>query len=218
MRTLTTLSALILGLTFVFWAPAAKADCPHKGTKFNHPHCGGDEPPPRSPNFVLMDCADLNCGRDPQQVGTVIDIELGRVLVFLTIQDSLAQPRNIVLSVGRAKIANQNPAVWFDNINCSGFAWIQLDPGDAGIASGSDGAFFPPAIEDYAITSDTSDQTVRSLWVATNDIVFSGTSVSRAHSQGCTSPFAQAFSGVPAEKIADDLHADFPFPYTLEIQ
>ena len=38
MRSLSTLATLLLGLAVVFWAPAAKADCPH-GTKENHPHC-----------------------------------------------------------------------------------------------------------------------------------------------------------------------------------
>ncbi len=45
MRTLSTLATLLLGLAVVFWAPAAKAHCPH-GNDPNHEHCGGGEPPP----------------------------------------------------------------------------------------------------------------------------------------------------------------------------
>ncbi len=168
-----------------------------------------------------MDCADLACGRDPQQVGAVVGLAgLDGVLVLLTIPDSLGQPRNIVLSVSRAKIFNAGSGVWFDDVDCSesANAWIQVNPGDVGSAFGSSGRFFPPAIEDYSIVSDTADDTVRSLWVVTDDTIFDGISVSKAESQGCTSPEAQAFSGVPAEKIANDLHTDFPPPYTLEIQ
>ena len=43
MRTLLTLATLLVGLAFVFWAPTAKADCPH-GAKFIHPHCDGVAP------------------------------------------------------------------------------------------------------------------------------------------------------------------------------
>lgn len=38
MRTHATLATLLLGLTVVFLAPTAKADCPHNN-KTNHPHC-----------------------------------------------------------------------------------------------------------------------------------------------------------------------------------
>jgi len=41
MRSLSTLATLLLGLAVVFWAPAAKADCPHGGT---NDHCGGAAP------------------------------------------------------------------------------------------------------------------------------------------------------------------------------
>jgi hypothetical protein len=167
-----------------------------------------------------MDCADLACGRDPQQVGTVVGLTgLSGVLVLLIIPDSLGQPRNIVLQVTRAKIQNAGSGVWFDDVDCSELAnaWIRLEPGDVGSANGSSGRFFPPAIEDYSIVSDTADDTVRSLWVVTDDTIFDGISVSKAEGEGCN-PGVQAFSGVPAEKIANDLHSDFPPPYTLEIQ
>ena len=104
-------------------------------------------------NFVLMDCADLACGRDPQQVGTVVGLAgLSGVLVLLTIPDSLGQPRNIVLQVTRAKIANAGSGVWFDDVDCSesANAWIFVNPGDVGSAFGPSGRFFPPAIEDYS--------------------------------------------------------------------
>ena len=40
MKTLLTLATLLLGLAVVFWAPAAKADCPHNDDD-THQHCGG---------------------------------------------------------------------------------------------------------------------------------------------------------------------------------
>jgi hypothetical protein len=57
MRTLATLATLIVGLAFVYWAPTAKADCPHKGTNFDHKHCDGEEPP-LPPGVTL---GDLSC-------------------------------------------------------------------------------------------------------------------------------------------------------------
>ncbi len=56
MRSLSTLATLLLGLAVVFWAPAAKADCPHNETKFDHPHCPG-EPPGAT-------LGDLDCSTD----------------------------------------------------------------------------------------------------------------------------------------------------------
>ncbi len=49
MRSLSTLATLLLGLAVVFWAPAAKAHCPHGGDA-THEHCGGGEPPPATSN------------------------------------------------------------------------------------------------------------------------------------------------------------------------
>ncbi len=40
MRSLSTLATLLLGLAVVFWAPAAKADCPHNNDD-THQHCVG---------------------------------------------------------------------------------------------------------------------------------------------------------------------------------
>ena len=37
MRTLATLAILLVGLPFVFGAPAAKAHCPHNGDDTNRP-------------------------------------------------------------------------------------------------------------------------------------------------------------------------------------
>jgi len=59
---------------------------------------------------------------------------------------------------------------------------------------------------------------VRALYVAVDDFVFNGTSRSKAVAGGCESPFEESFSGVLAEKIVNDLHTDFPPPYTLEIE
>ena len=43
MRTTAALAALFLGLASVFWAPAAKADCPHNDDD-THKHCVGGTP------------------------------------------------------------------------------------------------------------------------------------------------------------------------------
>ncbi len=80
MRTLATLATLLVGLAFVFLVPSAKADCPH-GTKENHPHCDGGEPPP--PGITL---GDLSCTTDQiaKYDGTdwVCDVDSGIKFVF----------------------------------------------------------------------------------------------------------------------------------------
>jgi len=43
MRSLSTLATLLLGLAVVFWAPAAKADCPHNNDD-THQHCVSGTP------------------------------------------------------------------------------------------------------------------------------------------------------------------------------
>ena len=64
----------------------------------------------------------------------------------------------------------------------------------------------------------TADPNVRAMYVHADDEVFRLTSVSIAVIDGCTSPHAEVFDGVMAEKLVNDLHTDFPPPYTLEIQ
>ncbi len=54
---LRALALLLVGLTFVFLAPAAQADCPHQG-KTDHPHCTGGTPSGDQDVFVLMDDTD----------------------------------------------------------------------------------------------------------------------------------------------------------------
>ncbi len=51
MRSLSTLATLLLGLAVVFWAPVAKAHCPHGGDTIPE-HCGGDpgDPAPSTSN------------------------------------------------------------------------------------------------------------------------------------------------------------------------
>ena len=58
MRTIATLATLLLGLAVVFWAPTAKAHCPH-GNSTNKDHCPGEPPP--EPGATL---GDLECTTD----------------------------------------------------------------------------------------------------------------------------------------------------------
>ena len=65
MRTLLTLAALLVGLAFVFWAPAAKAHCPHNDDD-THAHCGaaggGGSAPYRFVGYSSSVPADLVTG------------------------------------------------------------------------------------------------------------------------------------------------------------
>ena len=67
MRSLSTLATLLLLLAVVFWAPPAKADCPH-GTKVNHPHCDGVEPPAPAlaPPVVVDSTGDVGSWLSPE--------------------------------------------------------------------------------------------------------------------------------------------------------
>ena len=208
MRTLSTLASLLVGLAFIFWAPTAKADCPH-GTKFDHPHCNGAGA--GSLTFVVMDCADLSCSAPPKRVGTVVGIPaLGLVVVQAQFEDLLGEIRNVGLCVTELQIQDcgGGDPVWFSELNCGGQAWTRI----------ASERFFAPTFEPATVVSDTADPNVRALYVPSDDTVVNDTSVSRADTQGCRSPLAQAFSGVAAEKIVSDLHTDFPPPYTLENQ
>ncbi len=62
MHKLRALAPLLVGLTFVFLAPTAQADCPHKGTNFDHQHCVGVEPPsiPAHKRVFLSTVATFN--------------------------------------------------------------------------------------------------------------------------------------------------------------
>ncbi len=80
MRSLSTFATLLLGLAVVFWAPAAKAHCPH-GNSFTHEHC----PSPPESGATL---GDLECSTDQiaKYDGTdwVCDVDRGVKFVFVT--------------------------------------------------------------------------------------------------------------------------------------
>ena len=76
MRTLATLATLLVGLAFIFWAPAANADCPH-GTKTDHPHCDVVEPPPPGAPVVVDATGAL--------VGRVLGAVTDQPFVLLTV-------------------------------------------------------------------------------------------------------------------------------------
>ena len=100
--------------------PAALAEQPEgKGKKEAGP-----------PTFVLMDCADLACARDPQQVGTVISVGNSEVFTLLTVPDTLGQLHNIFLRVNRAKIRVIGE-VFFEGQGCTEPAWISSGVGQA---------------------------------------------------------------------------------------
>ncbi len=54
MRSLSTLATLLLGLAVVFWAPTAKADCPHNDND-THQHCVGGATSAKNGHFEFYD-------------------------------------------------------------------------------------------------------------------------------------------------------------------
>ena len=64
MRSLSTLATLLLGLAVVFWAPAAKAHCPH-GNDANHERCG---PAAASNEFRFTGFTDETFNGEPDTI------------------------------------------------------------------------------------------------------------------------------------------------------
>ena len=63
MRTLATMATLVLGLAVVFWAPAAKAHCPHNGDDM-HAHCPGEPAPSTSNEFRFIGFSTVTIAGD----------------------------------------------------------------------------------------------------------------------------------------------------------
>ncbi len=65
MRSISTLATLLVGLAVVFWAPAAKAHCPHGGDD-THEHCGGA--PATSNEFRFTGFTDETFNGEPDTI------------------------------------------------------------------------------------------------------------------------------------------------------
>lgn len=165
------------------------------------------------PVFVLMDCGDLSCGQTPKAVGTVVTVDASTqfVLTYVPFTDSQGETRNVGLLVARSEILSMGSGgseVLFDGFDCSGSAWI--------ILGNSPRSLFP-AFPTARVVNDTDGGDVRALYVATDEEPILVDSLSTARSTGCFSPNEDRWLAVPAEKLADDLHATFPPPFTLEV-
>ncbi len=66
MRTLATLATLLVGLAVVFWALAAKADCPHNDDD-THQHCVGGTPS-TSNEFRFIGFTDETFNGEPDTI------------------------------------------------------------------------------------------------------------------------------------------------------
>ena len=75
MRTPATLATLLLGLTTTAALIVSPANAGHLGGGTGHGGSGSGDGTTAPPTFVVTDCADLACDRDPQQVGTVVDVK-----------------------------------------------------------------------------------------------------------------------------------------------
>jgi len=116
MRTFATLATLFVGLAFVFWAPTAKADCPHKGANFDHPLCGGGEPPPPDgASLILVDSDDPS-----KEVGVVVNIARANALVAVTLDGE-----NYLLSATVSTLGNLG-TVLFPNTTCTEPGYLDL--------------------------------------------------------------------------------------------
>lgn len=165
------------------------------------------------PTFMLRDCGDLACDRDPSSVGTVISVFSSAefVLTRVPFTDSQGEVRNVGLLVRQDGIAFLGGAVLFDDLGCTGPAWIDL----RSLASRQ----FAPAFSTTRIVNDTFSPEIRALYVATEEIPVVVTKLSFAQSNGCQSPgTTEDVMALPAENLADDLHEIFPPPFTLEVE
>ncbi len=125
MHKLRALAPLLVGLTFVFLAPTAKADCPH-GIKFNHPHCGGGEPSGPSGPLVVRDFTDKLVGQVIDFTGNEVRAN-GRVDVWVQMEVD-GDPRIFLVEVREFSIQSPVGATaWSLDDECRGTLYKRLD-------------------------------------------------------------------------------------------
>lgn len=198
-----------------------KKPCKKKETQVTWGANAMDTPGTGAPRLILRDCGNLDCGRSPQEVGTVLSaLRTDKVLIRVPFQGQGGQtfqvglrafPNFLIHDVGeRNDDTGFAFGVFFSGTNCTGQAWLQ---------SAFETVFQPAFDQAVMIFDDFSSILVPlELYVATSTVASEQTvASSKFESSGCTNA-AQSLSVVPAELVDANLADTFPPPYTLEVQ
>ncbi len=195
MLTLSTLATLLVGLAIVFWAPPAKADCPH-GTKLIHPHCDSAEPPPGP--LVVRDSTGKLIGPVIDFVGTEIRAN-GDVTVAVQIEVA-GTSRVFVVRVRESSFLEQHSALvtaWSLNDSCGDPLYKKL----AGALSNLEGAF----VEDgFAYISEADS----------GPVIITAESVLTGESSVCDDIEPGVLLGPVFPTVSVDLNAAFTPPFS----
>jgi len=177
-------------------------------------------------NFVLMDCGNLDCGRDPQQVGNVVSVEsdghFRRVLSLVGFLNSQGVEQIIGLNFEADQIPYQaettegscGDCVWFETTDCD-----ETNASEVGYIKADPSISFFPTFTPFAVVSLDNQPDVRKLFISTGDAAQNITARSKIESnfQGCVGGGPpDPFLALPVELIDPDLHMTFKPPFTLE--
>ena len=111
MRTLSALLPLIVGLAFVFWAPAAKAHCPHGGDE-THEHCVGGSPNSGPFQFAGYSSTPFVNGSGLQAINETCQFDFGPEARICALTEFLHSPNAeappLTGALDAAWVANEN--------------------------------------------------------------------------------------------------------------
>ncbi len=127
MRSLSTLATLLVGLAIVFWAPTAKADCPHKDTNFDHKHCDSEV----GGIGTLLDANGDTIGRVVSIARSAVPTQTDGSIFHVTILFEMSgHTFSAVVSGGFTRTRSRTSGfsyagtVFFEDIDCEGLTWI----------------------------------------------------------------------------------------------
>jgi hypothetical protein len=204
-------------LLFIFMAPLAIAE---------QPPGKGNVKKSETLNFVLMDCGNLDCGRDPQQVGNVVSVEndghFRQVLSLVKFIDSEGVEQTIGLNFQADQIPYQaettegscGDCVWFESTDCD-----ETNPSEQGYIKADPIISFFPTFTPFAVVGLDNQPDVRKLFISTGGVAQNITARSKIEDniQGCVGGGPpDPFLAIPVELTDPDLHMTFKPPFTLE--
>lgn len=181
-------------------------------------------------SFVVMDCGDGACGREPQEIGRMVsmvrhgDRRLGdeqTALTLVTITNSQGIDKEIAIAIAPSRIPyqigniNDNGGVFFKSTDCD-----ISNPNEPGYIQRAGPPFFGGFLT-IAVVGVINNSNIRFLWVATGEPeqVIVANSVRVPNEKGCQQlPEPVNVNSHPAELVDSDLHETYKPPFTLELK
>ncbi len=174
-------------------------------------------------NFVLKDCADSSCGREPNTIGQVIDLQSSReAQVLVPYNNPTGENYNFLMRFSSEKaddiiqIPNaSNPAFFFEESDCLGFPYVST-------SSLSDAQW---SIFDQHFLFRIDDKTkipptiqAVELWIPTSDAPQTVTIVSALVDDECVIPSNSPVVGEfrQVEKIDENILSTLIPPYEID--